>query len=133
MEWKNGKLHLTIKGQPASMKNGRQIGWKRSKKQPWKTVPYLRKSDKALSYEQSIKRQIPILRRRINGPCKIWVRVYYQTQKPDLDCELIFDALQDRVYENDRQLREKHLYHAIDKKNPRAEIVIQPLEPELFQ
>ncbi|WP_417821279.1 RusA family crossover junction endodeoxyribonuclease [Terasakiella sp.] len=129
MEWKNGKLHLTIKGQPVSMKNSRQITYRFHK---GRRIPRIIKSDKALAYAKSIERQVPILRRRINGPCKIWIRVFYETQKPDLDCELIFDALQDRLYDNDRQLREKHLYHAIDKKNPRAEIVIEPLEPELF-
>lgn len=130
MEWKDGKLHFTIHGQPCSMKNGRAIGYKWSQKLR-RQVPFIRKSDKALAYEQSIKMQVRPLPRRITGDCIIWIKAHYQTKRPDLDCELIFDALQDRIYENDRQLKVKHLYHAIDKKNPRAEIVIQPLAPEL--
>lgn len=34
------------------------------------------------------------------------------------------------VYRNDRQVREKHIRHAIDRANPRAEILIEPLQPQ---
>lgn len=38
--------------------------------------------------------------------------------------------LQAGVYRNDRQVREKHVYHGIDKANPRAEIVVEPMQAE---
>jgi hypothetical protein len=31
------------------------------------------------------------------------------------------------VYRNDRQVREKHVYHGIDKANPRAEVAVTAL------
>jgi len=34
------------------------------------------------------------------------------------------------VYVNDRQVREKHVYHDIDKTNPRADIIVEPLDPQ---
>ena len=34
------------------------------------------------------------------------------------------------VYRNDRQVREKHVFHAIDPKNPRAEVVVEPLQAQ---
>ena len=34
------------------------------------------------------------------------------------------------VYENDRQVREKHVFHFIDRVNPRAEIEIEPMLPQ---
>jgi hypothetical protein len=36
------------------------------------------------------------------------------------------------VYLNDRLVREKHVYHAIDKNNPRTEIEVDLITPELF-
>jgi hypothetical protein len=32
--------------------------------------------------------------------------------------------MQGNIYENDRQVKEKHVYHGLDKDNPRTEIVI---------
>jgi Holliday junction resolvase RusA-like endonuclease len=69
------------------------------------------------------------------------LRIYYASQRPDLDESVILDVLQNRykgkgdarqliqkgVYANDRQVREKHVYHGIDKMNPRTEIEIEPL------
>jgi hypothetical protein len=34
---------------------------------------------------------------------------------------------------NDRQVREKHVYHGIDRKNPRAEIEIEPMQPQTVE
>jgi Holliday junction resolvase RusA-like endonuclease len=35
--------------------------------------------------------------------------------------------MQGFIYENDRQVKEKHIYHALDKENPRAEIRVEKL------
>jgi hypothetical protein len=35
------------------------------------------------------------------------------------------------VYMNDRQVREKHVYHGIDRASPRAEIEVEELQPSL--
>lgn len=74
---------------------------------------------------------------------RVTMRVFYATERPDLDESVILDVLQAKyspvvkgqtrevirrgVYINDRQVREKHVYHGIDKRNPRAEIEVEPL------
>ena len=69
------------------------------------------------------------------------LRIFYATQRPDLDESVVLDVLQDRyekiggqrvlvqpgVYRNDRQVREKHVFHAIDRANPRAEVEVESL------
>jgi Holliday junction resolvase RusA-like endonuclease len=54
------------------------------------------------------------------------IHIYYASQRPDLDESLILDLLQGILYKNDRQVRERHVYHFIDKLNPRTEIWIRP-------
>ena len=104
------------------------------------------KSEKALAYERDALRQIPpAARRRFAGPVRVTLRIFYATELPDLDESLILDVLQDRyakpknldrylvqagVYRNDRQVREKHVFHAIDQANPRAEITVEALLPQ---
>jgi hypothetical protein len=36
--------------------------------------------------------------------------------------------MQGLIYENDRQVKERHTYWGLDKENPRAEIIIDELE-----
>lgn len=134
------KVRLTILGEPASKANQRQLvtfpdgkGGKR---------PALVKSKKAQNYERDALLQIPNgARLRLEGPVRVTLRVFYASERPDLDESVILDVLQDRyvgrgeervlvqagVYRNDRQVREKHVFHAIDRANPRAEIEVEPL------
>jgi Holliday junction resolvase RusA-like endonuclease len=77
----------------------------------------------------------------LKGPVKVTLHLFYRTQLPDLDESIVLDVMQDRyagkgesraivqkgIYRNDRQVREKHVYHGIDKRNPRAEIEIETL------
>jgi Holliday junction resolvase RusA-like endonuclease len=58
------------------------------------------------------------------GELCISATVYYASQRPDLDISLLLDALQGRVYANDRQVREHHVHHGVDKANPRVELVL---------
>jgi hypothetical protein len=73
----------------------------------------------------------------------VCIRIYYASERPDLDESVVLDALQAEftktdeggernliragVYRNDRQVREKHIFHAIDRINPRAEIEVEQL------
>ncbi len=135
-------ITLTIYGEPASKANSREIVLRGGK-------PASIKSPKALEYEKNALRQIPpALRCQIKGPVAVTMRIFYATERPDLDETLILDILQDRftyvkvgedkqrhlvqkgVYCNDRQVREKHIYHAIDRLNPRAVIEGRPLQAE---
>ena len=130
-------IRLTILGQPCSKANSRQIVTIGGR-------PSVIKSADARAYERDALRQIPpAARRRLEGPVRMTLRIWYASERPDLDESLILDVLQDRcqrnkatgervlvqagVYRNDRCVREKHVYHAIDRANPRAEIEIEPM------
>ena len=142
-------IRFTIFGEPASKANSRvlsTIGPKDAKR----TI--LRKGNKALAYEIDALMQIPpAARQRLDGPVRVTLRIFYASERPDLDESIVLDVLQDRwrrskpqnpivpsqrvlvqhgVYRNDRQVREKHVFHGIDRKNPRTEVVVEPLQAQ---
>lgn len=107
-------------GEPASKSNSRRlvtIGGR----------PRFIKSAKALSYLDAFRLQCPALPQLMEGDLAVTAHIYYASRRPDLDATVIMDAMQGRIYLNDRQVREQHLYHHLDKENPRAEITVQPL------
>lgn len=111
----------TIKGQVYSKANSRKLVHHGGK-------PMFIKSDGARAFETSAILQLQALYRRrkpLSGDLVIECTIYYPNQRQDLDASLVFDVLQKAgVIVNDRQLREQHLFHAIDKLNPRVEIAI---------
>jgi Holliday junction resolvase RusA-like endonuclease len=131
-------IRFVIFGEPASKANQRRIvtiGERAA----------VVKSKKALGYERDALRQVPSAARlRLEGPVRITLRIFYASERPDLDESIVLDVLQDRfkgrgddrvlvqngVYRNDRQVREKHVFHAIDRKNPRCEIEVEPLQAQ---
>lgn len=146
---------FTIIGEPASKANSRKIvTFGRGDNKRAAVI----KSDKARNYERDAQIQIPAHARvMFDVPVRVTMRVFYASQRPDLDESVILDVLQakfetrdgplvkvgedkwapgstDRVcvrrgvYLNDRLVREKHVYHDIDRKNPRAEITVEPIE-----
>lgn len=144
-------IQFTILGEPASKANSREIV-PRKKRLPngeFKTVPVSIKSEKALAYEQDALRQIPPrCRVQLTGPVYVQMRIYYASERPDLDESVVLDVMQDRyatigkgesarrelvqkgVYINDRQVRKKLVEHFIDRANPRAEITIEPMQAQ---
>jgi hypothetical protein len=136
-------ITFTILGEPASKANSRRIV----------TIAdhsAVVKSKKALSFERDALRQIPPkARQRLEGPVRVTLRIWYASERPDLDESIVLDVLQDRygkaernpfdgqagprpllqagVYRNDRQVREKHVFHGIDRANPRTEVTVEPL------
>ena len=57
--------------------------------------------------------------------CKVilFCVIYYATERKDLDESLVMDCLEKSgIIKNDRLIRQKHVYHFIDKFNPRSEI-----------
>jgi Holliday junction resolvase RusA-like endonuclease len=144
------KLEFTILGEVASMKNSREIVLLGGK-------PALIKSQKAREYEKTASLQIPSeARQMLQGPVRVTMRLFYSSERPDLDGALLLDILAARykklkgklqkvadgqyaysegervlvskgVYENDRQVRAMLLLHGIDKANPRAEIIVEPM------
>ncbi len=102
------------------------------------------KSQKALSYEKYAIPQIPPSAQvMFDVPVRAIMKIYYCTERPDLDESLILDILQAKyqkdprtgekkliragVYTNDRLVREKFIFHGIDKHKPRTEIIIEPI------
>lgn len=120
----------------------------------------LKKSDEMKAYERSVLLQIPAeARQELEGPVRVTFRAYYTWEGPDLDCAVLLDLMQTQhatvrgkllkvadgkfkhgpgtrvvthkgVYGNDRQVRELHLYHGIDKVNPRVEVTVEALQPQ---
>ena len=133
-------IRLTILGEPCSKSNTSQIVRMGERVSIGKSVD-------AKAYIKAALPQIPPkARQRIEGPVRFTATLYYASERRDLDEGQILDVLQDQwkrdkrtgervlvqagVYRNDRQVREKHIRHAIDKANPRAEILIEPLVPQ---
>lgn len=103
------------------------------------------KSKEALRYEADAAKQIPpAARQMLAGPVCVTLHIFYASERPDLDESVVLDVLQAKYkrvgerrelvakgcYLNDRQVREKHVYHHIDRMNPRVEIEIEPMQPQ---
>jgi len=115
-------IEFTILGECCSKANSRQAVPRNTKK--GKAFVAFIKSSKALNYSKTAILQIPNLKTLMQGPLAIECRIYYASERPDLDPSLVYDLLQGRVYVNDRQLKEMYLYRFTDKLNPRTEIRI---------
>lgn len=109
-------ISFTVYGEPASKANSRR----------W-TGKFFIKSEKALNYGKAFQQQCPKLEPMLEGDLRVTIRIYYASRRPDLDPSLIFDLMQGFIYENDRQLKEQHLYWGLDKESPRAEITVEIL------
>ena len=112
------RVRLVVLGKPVSMKNRRRIVKIGGKLR-------LIKSADAIAYEKAVKAQVKALHPMLEGELCVSVWMFYPSQRADLDPSLLFDALQGLLFKNDRQLREQHLYHGVDKENPRVEIEIE--------
>jgi Holliday junction resolvase RusA-like endonuclease len=108
------------------------------------------KSEKARDYERAAMKQIPKSARvALTGPVRVTLRIFYASERPDLDESVVLDVLQSKyhnvrrnggkpvreciyrgVYINDRQVRQKFVMHGIDRANPRTEVRIEPLEAQ---
>jgi hypothetical protein len=114
-------LSFKIFGEPASKSNSRKIV-------RYGGISRLIKSSKALSYSEAFKRQA-VASVLLEGDLCVTIHIWYASRRPDLDESLILDLLQDVAYKNDRQVKEKHIYHHLDKENPRCEIVVEKIKP----
>jgi Holliday junction resolvase RusA-like endonuclease len=113
-------LSINIFGEPASKANSRKIV-------RFGNVSRLIKSSKALSYSDAFKQQAVPAAQLLTGDVKVTMVIYYASRRPDLDESLILDLLQGVAYENDRQVKEKHIYWGLDPENPRTEMVIEQI------
>jgi Holliday junction resolvase RusA-like endonuclease len=112
----------TIHGEPASKANSRRlvtIGGK----------PRIIKSKKARDYLAAAEPQLSIQDsgKPYEGTVGVTMNIWYRSERPDLDPSLILDALEGHAYVNDRQVREMHLFHGVDRLEPRAMIWVLEL------
>jgi Holliday junction resolvase RusA-like endonuclease len=116
-------LSQIIFGEPASKANSRRVvrigGMSR-----------LIKSKKALTYSDVFRQQCGKLPALMTGDLRITLHIFYASRRPDLDESLILDLMQGLIYENDRQVKERHCYWGLDPENPRSEIIIEKI-PEV--
>lgn len=116
-------LSQIIFGEPASKANSRRVV-------RYGGMSRLIKSKKALSYSDVFKQQCGKLPTLMTGDLRVTLHIYYASRRPDLDESLILDLMQGLIYENDRQVKERHCYWGLDPENPRAEIIIEKI-PEI--
>ena len=113
-------ISINIFGEPASKANSRRVV-------RFGNMSRLIKSQKALNYSEEFRAQCPPLAKLMGGDLKVTMRIYYASRRPDLDESLILDLMQGLIYENDRQVKERHTYWGLDPANPRAEIIVDQL------
>ena len=139
---------FTIKGEAASKANSREIVTRkmRDAQGKLKTRAMSIKSEKARDFERTAQLQIPASARvEFEGPVRVVMRIFYASERPDLDESVVLDVMQSKyqtvrrkgkdvrecvrrgVYMNDRQVRQKFILHGIDRNNPRCEIRVYPL------
>lgn len=110
-----------IYGEAASKANSRKLVEVKGR-------PLFIKSDKARRYLADFMKQCPVLDPMFTGDVSVELTMYYASRRPDLDESIVLDAMQGRVYGNDRQVRRKHVEWGLDPDNPRVHIRVAPLE-----
>jgi hypothetical protein len=144
-EWRIGDLiaRFTIPGEPAAKGNSREIVMIGGR-------PRLRKCDKALAFEALAGMYVPKTEKPYDGDVAVIVRVFYASRRPDVDASLVYDALQNkktaagigpdgkrrwlienRLIENDRQVRLKIESGFIDRDRPRVEVAVYEAVPSV--
>ena len=112
---------FTILGEPASKANSRMLVTIKGR-------PAFIKSKKARDYVKEFQKQCPTLDPLMEGDLSVTMTIYYKTRRPDLDESVVLDCMQGYIFKNDRQVKEKHVYHGLDKTNPRCEISVRSCE-----
>lgn len=114
-------ISIIIFGEPASKANSRRVV-------RFGGMSRLIKSAKALGYSGAFLQQCPKIPVLMTGDLRVTLHIWYASRRPDLDESLILDLMQGLIYENDRQVKERHCYWHLDKDKPRAEILIESIE-----
>ena len=113
--------HLIVHGKPASKANSRQIVM-------FGKRPAIIKSKKARDYVKAFEKQVKPLTNLLEGDLAVHITIHYASRRPDLDESVILDCMERVIYGNDRQVKEKHIFHGLDKDNPRSEIFVWRIE-----
>ena len=113
----NKEHSFTILGEPASKANSRKIVM-------FGKRPAIIKSEKARKYLKSFEEQCEALPELFEGDVGVDMTIFYASRRPDLDESVILDAMEKKIYKNDRQVKKKIITHGLDKENPRSVIRI---------
>ena len=128
-------IFFVMKGVAASKANSRQLVMLDDK-------PASIKSKPARAFEAGALLQIPIeCRVQLTCDVAVTLKIYYPNKRSDLDESVVLDVMQNRykrkfgetfciqrgVYENDRQVKEKHVFWYLDRENPRVEVLVRPM------
>lgn len=111
----------TILGSAQSKANSRRLVTVNAK-------PMFIKSNKARAYLADFLRQCPSLDPMFECDVTVEIKLHYSSHRNDVDDSLILDAMQGRIYRNDRQVRRRLITGYVDPANPRAEICVYPFE-----
>jgi len=117
------QVTFVIYGEPASKANSRKLVIN-----PRTGKIMFIKSQKARTYVKTFQQQCPVLDTLLTGDLSAEITIYYASRRPDLDESVILDCMQDCIYTNDRQVKEKHIYWGLDKNEPRSEITIRMID-----
>jgi hypothetical protein len=113
-------LAQIIFGEPASKANSRRVV-------RFGNTSRLIKSQKALNYSDVFRQQCKPLAKLMTGDLRVTLHIYYASRRPDLDESLILDLMQGLIYENDRQVKERHTYWHLDPDSPRSLILVEKI------
>ena len=91
---------FTVFGEPASKSNSRRLVTIKGR-------PAFIKSDKAIKYLKLFGEQCPDLDVKYEEDVRVDIVIYYASDAQTL-MKALFDAMQGKVYANDRQVKEKH-------------------------
>lgn len=107
---------FVVLGEPASKANSRIIRVIKGKVMSIK-------SQKAQAYVQGFRQQCAAqVKSMTTKDVRVEMVIHYATRRPDLDESVILDAMQGIVYANDRQVKQREIYWALDKDMPRSVI-----------
>ena len=120
-------MRFQIFGEPCSKANSRIMIFRKNRK------PCNIKNKASHDYVNSFLAQVQAMRLGAfgNGSEDVILHcwIYYKNYRKDLDESLIMDCLQKSgILKNDRQIKEKHIYHGINKLNPNSVIILQGVE-----
>jgi len=115
-------ISFVVYGEPASKANSRRVV-------RYNNMSRVIKSQKALDYSDQFRQQCVPLDPLMDGELVVTMHIWYASRRPDLDDSLILDLMQGLIYQNDRQVRERHLYWHLDKENPRSFITVEKKAP----
>jgi Holliday junction resolvase RusA-like endonuclease len=87
----------------------------------WRGSPRFIKSKPALAFMEAAAMSIPTLAPLYEGLVTVRALCVNRDRRPDLDPALLMDALQGRIYQNDRQVYGLVAIKTVDKDNPRVE------------